>query len=58
MPLRIRGRGRVALQAELSMLAKLSRALTRERAIHPAAQVAHPGDFPPRPLARLLRAVR
>ena len=37
MPLRIRGRGRVALQAELSMLAKLSRALTRERAIHPAA---------------------
>jgi hypothetical protein len=57
LPLRIRGRERVALHAELTMLSEPSCALTRERAIHPAAQGAHPGDFPLRPLARLPRAV-
>jgi hypothetical protein len=58
LPLRIPGLERVRLHAGLTILVKLSCALARARAVHLAALLTHPGDFPPRLLAQLRRAIR
>jgi hypothetical protein len=58
LPLRVPGLERVRLHAGLTILVKLSCALARARAVHLAALLTHPGDFPPRLLAQLRRAIR